>query len=109
MSANILIAFENTISASADGISLSADALIVAEGAKEEAEYGQNLSPPQILFLCCHVVTLSHLRGKALKWFVLYAWQQCDNKIFVVTRLTHCISAHYFIRDNVTTKNDFYG
>ena len=46
MSANILIAFENTISASADGISLSADALIVAEGAKEEAEYGQNLSPP---------------------------------------------------------------
>ena len=109
LSANFLIAFENTISASADGISLSADALIVAEGAKEEAEYGQNLSPLQILFLCCHVVTLSHLRVKAMKRFVLYAWQQCDNKIFVVTRLTHCISAHYFIRDNVTTKNDFYG
>ena len=84
-------------------------ALIVAEGAKEEAEYGQNLSPLQILFLCCHIVTLSHLRGKALKRFVLYAWQQCDNKNFIVTRLAYCISAHYLIRDNVATKNDFYG
>ena len=55
MSANILIAFENTISASADGISLSADALIVAEGAKEEAEYGQNLSPPpDVVFVLSH-------------------------------------------------------
>ena len=27
----------------------------------------------------------------------------------VVTRLTYCISAHYLIRDNVTTKNVFYG
>lgn len=109
LSANFLIAFENAISASADGISLSADALIVAERAKEEAEYGQNLSPPQILFLCCHVVTLSHFRVKAMKWFVLYAWQQCDNKNFVVTHLTYCISSHYLIRDNVTTKNVFYG
>ena len=73
MSANILIAFENTISASTDRLILSADALIVAEGAKEEAEYGQNLSPLQILFLCCHVVTLSHFRVKAMKLFVLYA------------------------------------
>ena len=109
LSANFLIAFENTISASADRLILSVDALIVAEGTKEEAKYGQNLSPLQILFLYCHVVTLSHLGVKALKLFVLYAWQQCDNKSFIITRLTYCISAHYFIRDNVTTKNDFYG
>ena len=73
MSANFLIAFEHTISASADRLIPSVDALIVAEGAKEEAEYGQNLSLLQILFLYCHVVTLSHFRGKALKLFVLYA------------------------------------
>lgn len=39
-----------------------------------------------------------------MKWFVLYAWQQCYNKNLVVTRLAYCISAHYLIRDNVTTK-----
>ena len=109
LSANFLIAFENTISASADRLIPSIDTLIVAEGAKEEAEYGQNLSPLQILFLCCHIVTLSHLRVKALKLFVLYAWQQCDNKNFIVTRLAYCISAHYLIRDNVTTKMIFTG
>lgn len=59
---------------------------------------------PQMLFLYCHIVTLSHLRGKAMKWFVSYAWQQCDKENFIVTRLTYCISAHYLIRDNVTTK-----
>lgn len=44
-----------------------------------------------------------------MKRFVLYAWQQCDNKIFVVTRLAYCISAHYLIRNNVTTKMIFTG
>ena len=61
MSANFLIAFEHTISASADRLIPSVDALIVAEGAKEEAEYGQNLSPPpDIVFVLSHryVVTL---------------------------------------------------
>ena len=68
LSANFLIAFENTISASADGISLSADALIVAEGAKEEAEYGQNLSPPQILFFVVIPIHDIYFNCKLDKW-----------------------------------------
>jgi len=61
LSANFLIAFENTISASADRLIPSIDTLIVAEGAKEEAEYGQNLSPPpDVVFVLSrrYVVTL---------------------------------------------------
>ena len=92
---NSLIAFGNTIRMWAERLIVSADALIVVGDVIRTAKNMRKLTPPYMLFLCCHVVTLSHFEYNYLKIYLLCAWQQCDNKI----SLSHCCHAlkHLYI------------
>ena len=80
---------------SADRIRMPAGALIVAKTTIRRVGSTRAHTPPESLYFCCHVVTLSHFEYYHLKIYLLCAWQQCDNKI----SLSHCCHAvkHLYI------------
>ena len=95
---------------SADRIRMPAGALIVAKTTIRRVGSTRAHTPPESLYFCCHVVTLSHFEYNHLKIYLLCAWQQCDNK----NSLAHCCHAvkHLYInvfpppwqRDNKKTE-----
>lgn len=74
---------------SADRIRMPAGALIVAKTTIRRVGSTRAHTPPESLYFCCHVVTLSHFEYNHLKIYLLCAWQQCDNK----NSLAHCCHA----------------
>ena len=109
--ANILIAFSDTISLSADILILSTHALIVSTPPPTELNIIHLALSPAFHFSVvtssrCH--TLSTNRWKRTCYVRDDGWQRCNNKIFVVTHITHYLSVRSPFCDNVTTKKEFF-
>ena len=71
MPADTLIAFENAIKMSADRIRMPAGALIVAKTTIRRVGSTRAHTPPESLYFCCHVVTLSHFGLNYLITYIL--------------------------------------